>query len=99
MSQKAYGAGDIFSLGGYHSPLVKEGNSPRVWLPISEGGTGVPYLDLKTNNKPFIVYETSFFRPYPYRAEWGIVLAALALQQDWDGVFLYIYGQPWAIYA
>ncbi len=96
----AYGSGDVLSLGAYHSPLTRSnGLYGTPWQPISTGGPPIPFLEYaRIDRKPFVVYETSFFRPYPYRAEWGPVMAAIGLQQDWDGVFLYTYGQPWAIY-
>lgn len=97
----AHGAGDVFSGAAYHSPLSKtNGLDGSPWRPISLGGPTVPFLEYaKIEGKPITIYESSFFRPYPYRAEWGPVMAAFAIQQDWDGVFLYTYGQPPTIYS
>lgn len=96
----AYGAGDVLAVAAYHSPLVRSnGLHGSPWLPVTVGGPRVPYLEyVKIEGKPLVIYETSFFRPYPFRAEWGPMMAAIALRQDWDGVFLYMYGQPWVIY-
>jgi hypothetical protein len=98
----AYSRGDVFSIGAYRSPLQDAGAlEGSAWLPVTAGGTKLPtYLNhVKVEGKPMIVYETSFFRPFSYRAEWGPLMVAMALQQDWDGVFLYQYGQPNAIYT
>lgn len=97
----AYGRGDIFSVGSYRSPLQQTGGlDGSAWLPTVVGGKVPAYLNhVKIEGKPMVIYETSFLRPYSYRAEWGPLMAAIALQQDWDGVFLYQYGQPYAIYS
>jgi hypothetical protein len=50
------------------------------------------------SGKPLVVYETSFFMPYPYRSEWGGMMLGLAASQDWDAVYFYVYGEPWLIY-
>ncbi|MFZ4703720.1 MAG: hypothetical protein ACOYMG_27055, partial [Candidatus Methylumidiphilus sp.] len=100
LSHYAYSAGDVFSASGYSSPLEsKQGYFGSPWRPFVAGGKPIPFLEyIKIQDKPFIMYEGSFFRPYPFRAEWGIVIAAIALKQDWDGAFLYSYGQPDVIY-
>lgn len=100
ISHFAYAAGDVFSASAYSSPLTRNhGLDGSPWQPFTSGGKPIPFLEyVKVKDKPFIVYEGSFFRPYPYRAEWGLVLAAIAIKQDWDGAFLYSYGHPGIIY-
>lgn len=100
ISHFAYAAGDVFSASAYSSPLSREhGYDGSAWLPFSAGGRPIPFLEyVKIMDKPFVMYEGSFFRPYPYRAEWGVFVAAIAIQQDWDGAFLFSYGQPANIY-
>lgn len=100
ITQYAYGSGDVFSTSAYSSPLSSEkGYHQTAWLPFVAGGKPIPFLEyVKIKDKPFIVYEGSFFRPYDFRAEWGIVMAAIGLKQDWDGAFLYSFGQPSVIY-
>lgn len=100
VSHYAYSAGDVFSVSAYASPLApSNGYQGSPWIPYVAGGKSIPFLEyVKVKDKPFVVYEASFFRPYPFRAEWGIVMAAIALRQDWDGAFLYSYGQPGVIY-
>ena len=100
ITQYAYAAGDVFSTSAYSSPLSSERSYRNSsWLPIVAGGKPIPFLEyVKIQDKPLVVYEGSFFRPYPFRAEWGIIMAAVALKQDWDGAFLYSFGQPNLIY-
>lgn len=100
VSHYAYSAGDVFAASAYASPLSpSNGYQGTPWIPYVAGGKPIPFLEyVKIKDKPFVVYEASFFRPYPFRAEWGIVMAAIALRQDWDGAFLYSYGQPGVIY-
>lgn len=100
LSHYAYSAGDVFAVSAYSSPLTSgNGYHGTQWLPYVAGGPQIPFLSyVKVKDKPLIVYEASFFRPYPFRAEWGIVLAAIAIRQDWDGAFLYSYGHPPLIY-
>lgn len=96
----AYSRGDIFSIGVYSSPLRARGLDGTAWMPTTSGGPLPPgTVTMKVKDKPLVVYETSFFRPFPFRAEWGPLMAAIALQQDWDGAFLYQYGQPAIIYT
>ena len=97
----AYSRGDTFSIGNYKSPLKENGAyDDSAWLPVAISGNLPSYLsNVKVEGKPMVVYETSFFRPYAYRAEFGPMMAAIALAQDWDGAFLYQYGQPNAIYS
>ena len=100
VSHYAYAAGDVFSASAYSSPIASaKGYMGSPWLPFVAGGKPIPFLEyIKVKDKPFIVYEGSFFRPYPFRSEWGIAMAAIAIKQDWDGAFLYSYGQPDVIY-
>lgn len=100
ISHYAYAAGDVFSASAYSSPLSRDhGHEGSAWQPFSGGGKPIPFLEyVKVKDKPFIVYEGSFFRPYPFRAEWGVVLAAIGIKQDWDGAFLYSYGHPGIVY-
>lgn len=99
-AQYAYSQGDASAIGWYRSPLQNMGLNGTPWMPISVSGAR-PILPsiAKLKNKPLIIYETSFFRPLPYRAEWGPFMLGMALQQDWDAVFLYQYGQPKMIYT
>lgn len=53
----------------------------------------VPWLEHnKMPGKPFLAYETQLGSPTPYRAEWPMRLAALALIQDWDAVAWHYWG-------
>lgn len=98
----AYSRGDTLALSGYHTPLAASstgGYESSPWMPATMGGKRPSLIEsLRVKDKPTIVYETSFFRPYPYRAEWGPMFAAMALRQDWDAVYLYAQGQPENIY-
>lgn len=92
--------GSATAIGLYASPLNKAPGAKSPWLPWSESGTLPSYFTyLRIKDKPLVVYETSFFRPYDQRAEFGPVMAAVALEQDWDAVYLYQYGQPAVLYG
>lgn len=90
---------DFASVGSYQTPFTSnKDRSHYPWRPIC---TERPYfynLNFQTMyNKPFVVYEHSFFRPYPYRAEWNPAMMLLGAGLGWDAVYLYAFGQPWAI--
>jgi len=95
--------GDATSLDGYRSPLASSnigGLDGTPWLPVSMGGKMPKAMQgFRVLGKPHVIYETSFYRPYPYRAEWGPVMAAYALKQDWDAVYLYSQGDGPAVYG
>ncbi len=99
----AGGQGDATSMDGYRSPLASSktggfGGTP--WIPVAMGGAMPTAMHgFRVKGKPHVIYETSFFRPYPYRAEWGTVMAAFALKQDWDAVYLYAQGDAPSIYG
>lgn len=89
---------DFMSTGVYQTPFTTDKKKKYYpWRPIC---TERPYfynLNFQTlYNKPFIVYEHSFFRPYPYRAEWNPALMLLGAGLGWDSIYLYAFGQPWA---
>ncbi|HET6891380.1 MAG TPA: hypothetical protein VFH31_09780, partial [Pyrinomonadaceae bacterium] len=98
----ASAAGDYVEGTLYQSPLKNDPSSRfhpfSPWLTARVRGmynlTNVP-----TEGKPFVVYETSFFRPYTYRQEWGPLMLGTAATQDWDGMYLYSYGQAQEVYT
>lgn len=99
VARAAYSAGDYSAIGTYQTPLDK--NRGSSFFPFRLNLAQPVYYNFNygaVQGKPTVVYENSFFRPYPYRAEWPWALVYLAGVQDWDGLFLYSYGQPWAIY-
>jgi hypothetical protein len=100
LAHMADAGGDFVSIGTYQTPL--SGPSTAAYAPWKPWVTRFPSLYNfnfgAVEGKPLVVYEASFFRPYPYRAEWAAALLALAASQDWDAVFLYMYGQPRFIY-
>lgn len=103
IAQYAHSKGDIVSVDGYRSPMaptVTGGYEASPWQPVSMGGKmpNMMYAS-KVINKPMVIYETSFYRPYPYRAEWGPIMAAYGLKQDWDAVYLYATGNGKVIYG
>lgn len=100
VARAAYSAGDYSSIGAYQTPLVDDEASP--YFPYRLNLSQPFFYNFNYGGvagKPTVVYEHSFFRPYPYRAEWPWAMLYLAATQDWDGLFLYTYGQPWAIYG
>lgn len=100
LSRAAYGAGDYSALGAYQTSMTEDRNAPfyPYALHLSDKSYFYNFNYGAIAGKPTTVYETSFFRPYPYRAEWPWAMLNLAMQQDWDSAFLYIYGQPKVIY-
>lgn len=100
VARAASSAGDFSAIGAYQTPLDKNRKSP--YFPFRLNLAQPVFYNFNygaVTGKPTVVYENSFFRPYPYRAEWPWALAYLAATQDWDALFLYSYGQPWAIYT
>ena len=100
VARAAYSAGDYSAIGAYQTPLDKNKSSP--FFPFRLNLASPVYYNFNygaVQGKPTVVYENSFFRPYPYRVEWPWALLYLAGMQNWDALFLYTYGQPWAIYA
>lgn len=100
VARAAYAAGDYSAIGTYQTPMDRNRGSP--FFPFRLNLAQPVYYNFNygaVQGKPTVVYENSFFRPYPYRAEWPWALVYLAGVQDWDGLFLYSYGQPWAIYT
>lgn len=99
VARVAYSAGDYSAIGAYQTPT--DDGKGGVFAPYRLNLAQPIYYNFNyggVQGKPTVVYEHSFFRPNPYRAEWSWALAFLAGVQDWDGLFLYSYGQPWAIY-
>lgn len=99
VARAAYSAGDYSAIGAYQTPSDKNRGSP--FFPFRLNLVSPIYYNFNygaVEGKPTVVYENSFFRPYPYRAEWPWALVYVAGVQDWDALFLYTYGQPWAIY-
>lgn len=106
LAHYAYSRGDVASMDGYRSPMapVAAGTSGGYdggpWVPVSTGGRMPPFMtSFRVQGKAFVIYETSFFRPYHYRAEWGPAMAAWALRQDWDAVYLYAQGNGKVVYG
>ncbi|MEF8723246.1 MAG: hypothetical protein V5B30_11780 [Candidatus Accumulibacter delftensis] len=100
MARAAYSAGDYSAIGAYQTRTTA--NKEDEFFPFRLNLSFPIYYDFNygsVQGKPTVVYENSFFRPYPYRAEWPWALLYLATVQDWDAAFLYAYGQPWAIYG
>jgi hypothetical protein len=102
----AYSLGDVASVDGYRSPMASVAAGPSggygggPWVPVSTGGPMPTFMTgFRVAGKALVIYETSFFRPYAYRAEWGPVMAAWALRQDWDAVYLYAQGNGKVVYG
>lgn len=95
-AQAAHGAGDFAAVSAYQTPTTSDRNAR--YFPFAPFLTRFPSLFNfnfgAIDGKPLVVYETSFFRPYPYRTEWAAIMLALSVSQDWDAVYLYMYGQP-----
>ncbi len=91
--------GDFMARATYQTRYTKDRSKPHYpWRPIvCERPYFYNFNYAAVAGKPFLVYEASFFRPRPHRAEYAPVLAALAAGQDWDAVYFYTFGQPWAI--
>lgn len=99
VARAAQSAGDYSAIGAYQTPLDRNRKSP--YFPFRLNLSNPIFYNFNygaVQGKPTIVYENSFFRPYPYRAEWPWAMLYLSAVQDWDALFLYTYGQPWAIY-
>ena len=99
VARAAQSAGDYSAIGAYQTPLDRNRKSP--FFPFRLNLANPIYYNFNygaVQGKPTVVYENSFFRPYPYRAEWPWAMLYLAAVQDWDALYLYSYGQPWAIY-
>lgn len=96
----ANAAGDMVAISAYQSPLSRERSEFFPWRPLVSNQAVLYNFNFgAVDGKPTIVYETSFFRPYPYRVEWAGVMLGLGALQDWDAVYLYMYGQPRIIYS
>lgn len=99
VARAAQSAGDYSAIGAYQTPMDRNRTSP--FFPFRLNLASPIYYNFNygaVQGKPTVVYENSFFRPYAYRAEWPWAMLYLAAVQDWDALFLYTYGQPWAIY-
>ena len=94
----AHSQGDFVSVANYQTGYTKDQASPHYpWRPIvSERPYFYNFNYGAVKGKPFVVYESSFFRPRPHRAEFAPAMAALAAGLDWDAVYFYTLGQPWA---
>ena len=90
---------DFASVGAYQTPYTDDKSKPFYpWRPYFSERPYFYNLNFQTlKNKPFVVYENSFFRPYHYRAEWAPAIALLGAGLGWDGIFFYSFGQQWAI--
>jgi hypothetical protein len=96
----ANSGGDMMAISAYQTPVAKENTAFFPWRPFVSASPILYNFNFgAVENKSIIIYETSFFRPYPYRAEWAGLMLGLAWLQDWDAVYLYMYGQPNAIYS
>ncbi|MEI8246990.1 MAG: hypothetical protein WCI51_14250 [Lentisphaerota bacterium] len=91
--------GEIQSCGIYQTPYTDDKNKPFFpWKPIFSERPYYYNLNYQTSaDKPMIVYEHSFFRPYPYRAEWIPAITLMGAGLGWDAIYLYIFGQQYAI--
>ncbi|MCC6534652.1 MAG: hypothetical protein IT531_19055 [Burkholderiales bacterium] len=100
VARAAHAAGDYSAIGAYQTPLSRARSNP--FYPFRLHLSVPSYYNFNfgaVEGKPTVVYENSFFRPYPYRVEWAWALLYLAATQDWDGLYLYTLGQPWATYS
>src|SRR6185503_3253681 len=97
----ASAGGDFVEVGVYQTPTTPDKTAAYYpWSPFLGKGPRLYNFNYgAVSGKPLVVYETSFFRPYPYRTEWGAMMLGLAASQDWDAVYLYMYGQPRIIYS
>jgi hypothetical protein len=95
-AQVAHASGDYVAIGAYQTPTTNNHAAPYApWSPfLTRFPTLFNFNFGAVTGKPLVVYETSFFRPYPYRSEWAAVMLALATSQDWDAIYLYMFGQP-----
>lgn len=93
--QYASSMGDTASCGVYVTPFTNDPNKPFTpWKPYFSERPYFYNLNFQTPpDKPFIVYEHSFFRPYPYRAEWLPAITLLGAGLGWDALYLYGFGQ------
>ncbi|MDD3155384.1 MAG: hypothetical protein PHS41_10990, partial [Victivallaceae bacterium] len=95
----ASSGGDTLSCGVYQTPYTTD--KTKAFYPSKPFFSERPYfynLNFQSMpGKPFIVYEHSFFRPYPYRAEWVPALTLMAAGLGWDALYLYSFGQRFAI--
>jgi len=100
LTRAAYGAGDYSAIGSYGTRMTESEADPYYpfALYLEQKPTFYNFNFGAIKDKPTVVYETNFFRPNPYRAEWAWALLHVALTQDWDSAFVYSYGQPAAIY-
>ena len=98
-AQYASSLGDFASCGVYSTPFTTQTDKPLYpWRPLFSERPYFYNLNFQTiKDKPFVIYEHSFFRPYPYRAEWSPAMALLGGGLGWDAIFSYFYGQAWGI--
>lgn len=97
----AASGGEVAEVSAYQNTLTADAKSLGYpFQPLTVRGPLFYNFNLGgVDGKPTIVYETSFFRPNPYRAEWGGAMATFAKVQGWSGAFLYFFGQPNIIYS
>jgi hypothetical protein len=90
---------DFVSVGTYQTPFTVDKKKPFYpWRPIFSERPYFYNLNFQTiKDKPFVVYENSFFRPYAYRVEWMPAMVLLGAGLGWDSIYYYIFGQTWAI--
>jgi hypothetical protein len=81
--QAIEGHGDIYSSSYYSTTLRSLLSAP----PNEKQMEGSRLAD-----KPTVIYEGNAGRPNPYRAEFPLRLGTLAAWQDFDGVFMHIWG-------
>ena len=98
-AQYASSVCDFVSVGAYQTPFTVDKKKPFYpWRPIFSERPYFYNLNFQTvKDKPFVVYENSFFRPYAYRVEWMPAIALLGAGLGWDSIYYYIFGQTWAI--
>jgi len=94
--QYADSMGDFTACGIYQSPYTKDKKNP--FYPFSPFVTRRPYfynINFQTSaNKPFMIYEASFHRPYKYRVEFIPVLGLLGAGLGWDALYFYTFNSP-----
>lgn len=98
-AQYANSVCDFVSVGTYQTPYTVDRKKPFYpWRPVFSERPYFYNLNFQTvKDKPFVVYENSFFRPYAYRAEWVPAVMLLGAGLGWDSIYYYIFGQDWAI--
>ena len=94
--QYADGIGDFTACGIYQTPYTSKKDSPFFpYLPFVTQRPHFYNIHFQASaNKPFMIYEFSFHRPYRYRVEYVPVLAMLGAGLGWDAYYFYNFSTP-----